>query len=79
MAKIILHPEGESPEAIAKRRLIENAMRTPQERWERTFGMMTLAALFRRKGLIKELQSMGVFFTKSGKSCAECKTKMTFE
>lgn len=59
MAKIILHPEGESLEAIAERRLLENAMRTPEERFDKIFEMMELAALF-KKGPIKEPQGLGI-------------------
>lgn len=59
MAKIILHKEGENPESIADRRMQENLLLSPVERFKKTFQLMALAAAF-KQGPIKAPQGLGV-------------------
>ncbi|MEO5645778.1 MAG: hypothetical protein ABIQ40_13770 [Bacteroidia bacterium] len=59
MAKLIIHNGNETPESIANRRLLENLLLTPHERFKKTFQLMALAALF-KNGPIKTPQGLGV-------------------
>lgn len=59
MAKLIIHNGNETPGSIAERRLMENTLLTPHERFKKTFELMALAALF-KKGPIKTPQGLGV-------------------
>jgi hypothetical protein len=59
MAKIILHKEGQHPDAIAERRLQENFLLSPLERFKKTFQLMSLAAAF-KQGPIKHPQGLGI-------------------
>lgn len=59
MAKIILHKEGQDPEAIVARRMQENLLLTPVERFKKTFQLMALAAAF-KQGPIKTPQGLGI-------------------
>jgi hypothetical protein len=59
MAKLILHNGNETPASIEERRLKENFLLSPQERFKKTFELMALAALF-KKGPIKIPQGLGI-------------------
>ena len=64
VAKLIFHNEASSRETVAERRLYENLLLSPAERFKKAFALMALAALF-KKGPIKSPQGLGIILKKS--------------
>jgi hypothetical protein len=66
MAKLILHTNADL-QAIGDRRLQEDFMLTPKERFEKAYLLMKIAAQF-RKGPLKEPQGLGIVLKRKNES-----------
>ena len=63
MKKLIFYTADTDRQAIAERRLFENLLLTPSERFKKAFKLMALAAMF-KKGPIKKPLGLGIVLKK---------------